>query len=44
MLRICKARLTKEHQQWRYGFYTRSVKTYNRLDLLNWQAGIMGKR
>ncbi|RIB02544.1 hypothetical protein C2G38_2049983 [Gigaspora rosea] len=26
------------------GFYARSVKTYNGLDLLNWQAGIMGKR
>ncbi|CAG8852747.1 3125_t:CDS:2, partial [Gigaspora margarita] len=26
------------------GFYAHSIKTYNGLDLLNWQAGIMGKR
>ena len=26
------------------GIYARSIKTYNGLDLLNWQAGIMGKR
>ncbi|CAG8847449.1 34528_t:CDS:2, partial [Gigaspora margarita] len=26
------------------GFYAHSIKTYNRLDLLNWQVGIMEKR